>query len=151
MRRSILLLIAVAAIVMPQATQAGEVNTTVNFALDKWYDLNVTEGPVTLHRIRIAKQSGPLNKSVFARPGNDEFLETIQIQLEYSNDSKDDWEAYIDLALLDADGNAIDGYKDEEGLGDGERHDQATVTLSTLKYGMARAKKMRLAISCERE
>lgn len=144
-------LMAAVALSTPIVARAADVDTTVNFALDKWYDLEVAEGPVTLHRIRIAKQSGPVTKSLFVRPGNDEFLQTIQIQLEYSNDATTDWVADIDLELVDSDGVAIDGYHDDEGLGDGERHEEATVTLSTLKYGLERVKKMRLKIRCERD
>jgi hypothetical protein len=145
------LVLGILALTTPLAAAAADVDTTVHFTLDKWYDLNVSEGPITLHRIRIAKVDGPVTKSVFVRPGNSEFLQTIQIQLEYSNDSTADWEARIDLALLDSSGAEIDGYNDDEGLGDGERHEEATVMLSTLKYGLERAKKMRLRISCERD
>ena len=88
---------------------------------------------------------------MFVRPGNQKYLDTIQFQLEYSNDATADWEAHVDLALLDADGVAIDGYEGDEGLGEKESHEEDTITISTLKYGLERAKTMRLKITCKRD
>ena len=149
--RSALVLAATLALSAPLAVAAAGVDRTEAFVLDKWYDLNVTEGPVTLHRLRVVKQTGPITKSLFVRPGNQQYSETIQFQLEYSNDSTADWVADLDVALLDSQGTAIDGYHDDEGLGEEERHEQATVTLSTLKYALARATKLRIKISCEKD
>ena len=146
-----LALAATLALTAPLATHAAGVDRTENFALDHWYDLNVTDGPVTLHRIRVVKQTGPITKSLFVRPGNQQYSETIQFQLEYSNDATADWVADLDVALLDDQGTAIDGYHDGEGLGDGDRHEQATVTLSTLKYALERARKLRIRIRCEKD
>jgi hypothetical protein len=149
--RSALVLAATLALAAPLAADAAGVDRTEAFVLDKWYDLDVTEGPVTLHRLRVVKQTGPITKSLFVRPGNQQYSETIQFQLEYSNDSTSDWVADLDVALLDSQGAAIDGYHDDEGLGEEERHEQATVTLSTLKYALARAAKLRIKISCEKD
>lgn len=147
--RPTLALAAALVLAAPLAVHAAEVDRTEAFALDKWYDLNVTEGPVTLHRIRVVRQSGPITKSLFVRPGNQQYSATIQFQLEYSNDATTDWVADFDVALLDSQGNAIDGYHDEEGLDEGERHEQTTVTLSTLKYALERAQQLRIKIRCE--
>ncbi|MCB1044455.1 MAG: hypothetical protein KDC35_16045 [Acidobacteria bacterium] len=131
---------------------AGEVSKNVNFQLDKWIELEVTDGPVTLHRIRIEKISaGGLTKSKLFRPGNSENLQEIQIQLEFSNDSSRDWEAHIDLGWYDGAGKLIDGYRDKENLDESENHDLATVTLSTLKYGIEAAKKLKFTIKFERD
>ncbi len=83
------------------------------FRLDQWIDLAASDGPVTLHRIRVARQ-GAGAKSKFLRPGNSEYLEDVQVQLEFSNDATRDWEARLDIEWLDADGAAIDGYNDKE-------------------------------------
>jgi hypothetical protein len=125
---------------------AGEVEKSVPFALDQWWDLGVTDGPVTLHRIRLVRQGRGI-KSKLVRPLNSEYLEDIQIQLEYTNDATKDWEARIDLEWRDAEGNAIDGYNDEETLDNESKHEEQTVTLSTLRYGLERAKKLDLRIT----
>lgn len=144
MKKGLFLALAVASIVsLPLA--AGEVSKDVSFALDQWIELKAEDGPVTLHRIRLAKQGG-VTKSKFLRPGNSQFLTDVQIQLEYSNDSSKDWEVHIDLSWVDGDGKVIDGYDDTEGLDSESRQDDTTVTLSTLKYGLDRAKKLKIKL-----
>lgn len=124
---------------------AGEVDKNVNFAVDEWIELGATDGPVTLHRIRLARQGG-FTKSKLLRPGNSEYLEDVQIQIDYTNDAKRDWEARLKVEWLDAAGEVIDGYNDTENLDGDSRHDEQTITLSTLKYGLAKAKKLRIEI-----
>lgn len=135
--------LALACVALPLA--AGEVDKDVPLALDQWIELNATDGPVTLHRIRLAKHGG-FTKSKLLRPGNSEYLEDVQIQLDYTNDASRDWEARLKVEWLDAAGEVIDGYNDSENLDGGSRHDEQTVTLSTLKYGLAKAKKLRIDI-----
>ena len=124
---------------------AGEVEKTVPFALDQWIDLASEDGPVTLHRMRIERHAG-VTKSRIMRPGNAEYLQDVQIQIEYSNAASRDWEARLRIEWLDADGRAIDGYNDTENLDSDSRHDQQTVTLSTLRYGLDRASKLKIRI-----
>lgn len=124
---------------------AGEVSKDAAFALDQWIELKATDGPVTLHRIRLASQRG-VTKSKFLRPGNSQFLADVQIQLEYTNDSSKDWEAHLDIQWVDGSGEVIDGYDDTEGLDSDSRMDDTTVTLSTLKYGLEKAKKLKIKI-----
>lgn len=128
------------------ALSAGEVEKHVSFKLDEWVELKASDGPVTLHRMRIVRQKGGLTKSTFMRPGNDEFLETIQIQIEYSNSATRDWEAKLDIDWEDGNGKVIDGYKDEENIDSEENHEKITVTLSTLAYGLEKARKLNVVI-----
>ena len=37
---------------------AGEVEKNVDFELDRWIELESTDGPLTLHRFRIVRASG---------------------------------------------------------------------------------------------
>lgn len=127
------------------AAAAGEVEKRVAFQLDQWVDLQASDGPVTLHRLRVARQSAGA-KSMFVRPGNTQYLKDVQIQLEYTNDATRDWEAQLEIEWLDADGVAIDGYRDEENLDSESRHDEQTVTLSTLRYGLDRARTLRIRV-----
>jgi hypothetical protein len=130
---------------LPAATYAGTAEKTVPFALDQWVDLASTDGPLTLHRVRIVRQGG-VTKSSFMRPGNSKFLEDVQIQIEFTNDSSNDWEARVAIEWLDAEGRTIDGYDGKESLDSEQRHDQQTITLSTLKYGVEKAKKLKIRI-----
>ena len=126
------------------------VEKSAPFALDEWIELKTTEGPVTLHRIRIAQQSG-FSKSKIMRPGNSEHLVDVQIQLEFTNQATDDWKAQIDLKWLDAEGKVIDGYSGGEQLDSESRFEQQTVTLSTLRYGLDKARRVELEITLARD
>ena len=138
-------LAAALSLFLPNATFAGTAEKTVTLKLGEWVELASTDGPVTLHRIRLVREGG-ITKSSFMRPGNSQYLADVQIQLEFTNDSTNDWEAKFDVEWLDGEGNAIDGYRGQEGLDSEQRHDEQTVTLSTLKYGLDRAKKLRIRI-----
>jgi hypothetical protein len=129
---------------------ASAVEKSVPFALDQWVELKATEGPVTLHRIRLAAQGG-ITKSKIMRPGNAEFLADVQIQLEFSNEATDDWKARIHYKWLDAEGAVIDGYSGGETLDSESRFEQQTITLSTLRYGLDKAKKVEIEITLDRD
>lgn len=129
---------------------ASAVEKSVPYALDQWVELNVTEGPVTLHRIRLASQSG-VTKSKILRPGGSAYTTDVQIQLEFTNQSTDDYEARIRFEWLDAAGVVIDGYDGTEGLDNEARFEQQTMTISTLRYGLDKAKKIRFSISTARD
>lgn len=143
-----LLVLAVLAIAAPAA--AGTFEKDVPFALEEWIAVDSKEGPVTLHRLRLHKERQSA-KSRIMRPGNSEYLQDIQIQLEYTNDATRDWEAKLRVEWLDENGVVIDGYNDEENLDSESRHDEATVTLSTLRYGLERAKKLSVRIEYHAE
>jgi len=145
MRPRVLLLAAL--LLFPADTLlAGEVAKSVPFQLDQWTELQAVDGPVTLHRVRLARQAG-MTKSKLFRPGQSEYLEDVQVQLEFSNDATKDWEARLKVEWLDADGAVIDGYDASENLDNEARREVQTVTLSTLRYGIARAKTLRLSIT----
>jgi hypothetical protein len=131
---------------------AGGVNKTFDFELGKWYALDdAKEGPVSLHRIQIVRQAGLLTKSNLLRPGNAEYLASIEIRLEYSSSATRDWKAKFRLALLDEQEQEIDGYNGSASLNEEESHEIVTIKLSTLKYGLARARKLRVVIESEPE
>jgi len=132
------------------SARAGDFEKKVPFAFDQWFDVNSTDGPVTLHRIRIVREKASA-KSRIMRPGNSEYLQDVQIQLEYTNDAKRDWEARMKVEWLDDQGKAIDGYNDDENLDGDSRHDEATVTLSTLIYGLECAKTLSIKLDYHEE
>lgn len=149
---SIVLLTAVLlAGVPPRPAAAGSVEKSFAFELDKWYALDATDGPVTLHRIRLHRETGVLTKSAIFRPGNSQYLSTVQIQVEYTNQATKDWTAKLDITWVDGDDKTIDGYTGSENLDDGARHENLTVTLSTLRYGVDQAKKLKVHLSFDPE
>jgi len=135
------LCLALTPFLLPPA-HAGEVSRTFSFEVGKWYELGATDGPVTLHRIRVKEDTGFTKTNIF-RPGKaNPYATTVVIELEYSNSSSRDWEADIVAHWVDSQGRPIDGYDGEEGLGEDENHEGATMTISTLKYGLEMAKKL---------
>lgn len=117
------------------------------FELDTWYDLDVEDGPVTLHRIRVASIEGNFKSRVF-RPGTkkDGMVQDVQIQVEYSNDSTNDINAELEIFWLDAEGRRIDGYAGDEDMDEEERRSKMTALRSTLVYGLEVAKTLSVKI-----
>ena len=142
--------IALCALLSPAAVRAGVFEKQVPFAFDQWFEVNSNDGVATLHRIRIVREKQSA-KSRIMRPGNSEYLQDVQIQLEYTNEASRDWEVRMKVEWLDDAGKAIDGYNDDENLDSDSRHDQATVTLSTLKYGLERAKTLSMRLEYHAE
>lgn len=141
-----ILALAATAVLSASPARAGEVEKKVAFALGEWVALDSTDGPVTIHRIRIERQGG-LTKSRLFRPGGGaSYAADVQVQIEFTNDATRDWEAAVEVEWLDKDGVPIDGYRGEENLDSESRRDLQTITLSTLKYGLDRAKKLRVRL-----
>lgn len=147
-----MLALAALASLVPQLALGQVPTRTFTFEADKWNSLDeAKDGPITLHRIQIARQRGQFTKSTIFRPGNSEYLASIEIRLEYSNSATRDWKAKLHLALLDESGTEIDGYNGSEDLDEQENHNLVTIKLSTLKYALEKARKLRVAIECEPE
>ena len=146
--RTVVMLAAMAAALLISAppAAAGTVSKSVPFELGAWTALDGVDTTVTLHRLRVVEQTGAFTKSNLFRPSGSEYLVTVQIQLEYTNTSTHDWNARIVVEWLDADGKVIDGYNGSEGLDRKEDHDVDTMTISTLKYGIEKAKTLRTRI-----
>ncbi len=128
---------------------AGQVAETFDFALDEWMDLDATDGPITLYRVRLDKVEGRLTKATVARPYNPEFVETVRLQLEYTNESSSKWNARLTARWLDEDGDPIDGISANEKLDKKSARKITQVSLVTLKYGLERARTLEVEIHYE--
>jgi hypothetical protein len=127
--------------------EGAPLQRTVAFVLDQWVDIGFVDGPVTIHRLRIERKSGLKGfKSVLTRPGNSQFLQDVQIQIECSNTSTADWEVAAKIAWVDSGDAVIDGYEGREEVGEGESHELATMLFSTLKYGLDQARRLRVEL-----
>ena len=143
-----LLLAAVLAVGAAAPGAPGQVDRKVPFQVDAWTTLDSTDGPLTLHRIRLAREHESM-KSKIMRPNNSEFLQDVRIEIEFSNTASHDWKARIEYRWLDADGKPIDGYNNSENLDSDSRHELQTITLSTLRYGLEKAKTVEIHITYE--
>jgi hypothetical protein len=132
---------------LPAAAGAAVVEKEVPFALDEWITLEVTDGPVTLHRVKLTSDSGPMSKPGMTRPGESHsFLKPVQVVLEYTNAGKEDWEAQLRLVWVDAAGVEMDGFLTKENLDHEEAKETAKSSLATLRYALDHAETLRLRI-----
>ena len=150
LNRSLLLaLFAAAALATPVAAQTT-VDKTLPFELDKWYELGVKEGPITLHRMRLERQGGvPLKARVAG--SDEEFRVPVKVEIEYSNISSTDWKGVVRLTWLDEHGELIDGYNGTVGLDEKKDFNRSGGTVVTLKYGLAHARKLRVLVNVRPE
>ena len=95
-------LLAGTVLAAPASAQTS-VDKTVPFELDKWYELNVKEGPITLHRIRLERTGGGGLKARVTG-GEDEYRVPVKVELEYSNISSTDWKAAFRVSWVDESG-----------------------------------------------
>lgn len=128
---------------------AGENIGTFEFKLGEWYELGPKEEPIELHRIRLDRVEGRLTKSALARPHNQQYLQTVRIQLEYTNTSDRKWNARVSASWLDENGDVIDGFSANEALDKRSARKIVQVSLSTLKYGLEKAKTLEVKVHFE--
>ncbi len=128
---------------------AAEVVKTFDFVVDAWHEIEETDGPVALHRIRIDRKEGRLTKSTLARPYNQSYLEPVRFQLEYSNGSTEKWRARVTVRWRDEEGRIIDGFSANEVMGKKSAHKVAQASVATLKYGLERAKTLEVEVRFE--
>ncbi len=148
-RSFLLAILAVAALAAPAAAQTT-VDKTLPFELDKWYELGIKEGPITLHRLHLERQGGvPLKARVAGEA--DEFRVPVKVELEYSNAASTDWKAVMRITWLDDQGIVIDGYNGTSGLDEKKDFNRAGGTVVTLKYGLGHARKLRVLINVRPE
>lgn len=131
------------------AAQGGEFIESYEFQVDQWHQIDVSDGPVTLHRIRVDRKEDRLTKAVLARPYNQQHLEPIRFQLEYSNGSSGKWKARVTVRWLDEEGRVIDGFSANETLGKKSAQKIVQASVATLKYGIERAKTLQIEVRFE--
>ncbi len=137
--------LALAALLCALPAAGAEVSKSFTFELDKWFELGATDGPVTLHRLRLERVSGGFSK--LARlGGSSDYAASVELQLEYTNESSSDWKADVVVEWLDSSGDVIDGYRSDMNLDDDDRHELKKSTITTLRYGLDKAKKLRIEI-----
>ena len=129
--------------------QGEEVIKTYEFEVDRWQEIGVADGPVTLHRIRVDRKEDRLTKSVLARPYNQQYLEPIRFQLDYTNGSSSKWKARVTVRWLDEEGRIIDGFSANETLQKKSANKIAQASVATLKYGLQRAQTLEVEIRFE--
>jgi len=145
-RTSWMLTLLAATVLAAPASAQTSVDRTVPFELDKWFELNVKEGPVTLHRIRLERVGGGGLKARVTG-GEDEYRVAVKVELEYSNAASSDWRGVFRISWVDESGETIDGYNGSHELEEKKDFNRTGGTVTTLRYGLAHARKVRLLLN----
>ena len=148
MRKSLFTGFAILVLTLLAAAPAagGEVTKTFDFELDSWHDIDAVDGPVKLHRIRLDRKQDRLTKSVLSRPYNQDYLDVVQVTLEYTNEATASWKARLDIRWLDAEGRVIDGFGANEKLEKKAARQVFRVSIPTLKYAVERAETLEVKV-----
>ena len=144
-RTSWMLSVLAATVLAAPASAQTSVDRTVPFELDKWFELNVKEGPVTLHRIHLERVGGGLKAHVTG--GETEYRVPVKVEIEYSNAASSDWRGVFRISWVDESGETIDGYNGSHELEEKKDFSRAGGTVTTLRYGLARARKLRILLN----
>lgn len=132
------------------ALAAGEeIVRTYEFAVDNWKEIAVEDGAVTLHRIRLDHKEDRVTQATLARRPNEEYLQPIRFQLEYSNSSTAKKKVRIKLSWLDEEGRVIDGFGAAESLQKQSARRTVQASVATLKYGLEQAATLQVEIRFE--
>ena len=143
----LLALAVFASLLCPSGAAAASFDETIPFVFDEWIDVGLVDGGVEIHRFRLSPSEGGITKSRLFRPGkNSRYSQTVVVQLEYTNGTSRDWKVEILAEWIDENGDVIDGYRSNEGLDDETTRGIQDSSVSTLSYGIDRAKTLRLEL-----
>ena len=143
MNRMRVLAFALTVAAMPVVSQRAEatvITQSCEFQLEGWCDINQTDGGVTIHRARVTTTEAGIRSISANNVLNDEYLKRIAVQIEYTNEGSRKYKSYIKVHWHDSDGEAIDGFGDEEGLEANKTRGMIKRSIGALKYGLTKAK-----------
>jgi hypothetical protein len=114
--------------------------------LERWLDVDKKDCPVTIHRVRISTEQAGLRSRSADVALNRNYLQPIAVQIEFTNDSARKYKSYITVRMLDENGEAIDGFGDEEGLDANRARGLVTRSFGASRYGLKRVDRVELEI-----
>ena len=141
--------LAVAAIAAsaPDAAQATVLKHSCEFRLETWCDINLVDGPVTIHRARVTTTEAGLRSISATNVLNDEYIKRISVQIEYTNEGGRKYKSFVKVRWLDETGESIDGFGDEEGLEANKARGMIKRSIGALKYGLVKAKTIEVEVN----
>jgi hypothetical protein len=126
---------------------ATVIRQTCDFQMETWCDVNQTDGPITLHRFRVTTSDVGLRSISATNVLNNEYLQRVSVQIEFTNEGGRKYKSYIKARWLDAEETAIDGFGDEEGLEANRARGMIRRSIGALKYGLQKAKRLELEVN----
>ena len=146
--RLVLFALAVVAIAASgQRAEATVLKQSCEFRLETWCDINQVDGSVTIHRARATTTEAGLRSISATNVLNDEYLKRIAVQIEYTNEGSRKYKSFVKVRWLDVDGEAIDGFGDEEGLEANKTRGMIKRSIGALTYGLVKAKTFEVEIN----
>jgi hypothetical protein len=118
-----------------------------DFQIEHWCDINLTDGPVTIHRARVTTTDTGLRSISASNVLNDEYLKRVMVQIEYTNEGSRKYKSFAKVRWLDGDGEPIDGFGDEEGLEAGKTRAMIKRSIGALTYGLTKAKTLEIEVN----
>ena len=128
------------------ALQAEVISAAFDFELERWMDIEQTDGPVTIHRVRVTTQRTGFRSWGAETALNRDYMQRLGVQLEFTNESTRKYKSYIEVRLLDANGEAVDGFGDEEGLDANRARNIVERSFPASKYGLKRVERLEIEI-----
>ena len=136
-----------AILVVGHRAEATVLKHSCDFMLEGWCDINQTDGGVTIHRARVTTTEAGIRSISASNVLNDEYLKRIAVQIEYTNEGSRKYKSFVKVRWLDSDGNAIDGFGDEEGLEGNKTRGMIKRSIGALTYGLTRAKTLEVEVN----
>lgn len=125
-------------------TAQADINETLSFEIGEWVEFEAKDGPLTIHRVRVVEGGGGFAAKL--QRGDSDFHTSLQLQIEFSNFGDEDRLAYYEVVWVDGRGEVIDGFVGKKNLDEGEAHERVTANTSALKYGLDKARKLKIKI-----
>jgi hypothetical protein len=141
------LLIAAALLGSSPPAAATVIKQTCDFRMEIWCDIEQTDGGVTLHRVRVTTSDLGIRSLSTNNALNDEYMERVGVQLDYTNEGSSRVKSYIKVRWIDEDGAAIDGFGDEEGLERSTTRGTVRRSIGALRYGLQRARTIEIEVN----
>jgi len=146
MRALVCVLVVSAFLVSAPRAEAVVLKQSCEFELETWCDLEQKDGSVTIHRARVTTGESGIRSISATNVLNDEYLKRIAVQIEFTNEGSRKYKSFIKARWLDADGEPIDGFGDEEGLEAHKARAMIKRSIGALKYGLGKAKTFEIEV-----
>ena len=119
------------------AARAQTIDQSFPFELERWYRIEETSGPITIHRLRLTHTEGGVASRL---KRDDRYQQQVTLELEFSNQGDADWKCQSEIEWTDADGLVIEGISQGLELDDDKNHAIRKQAKAVLRYGLQRAR-----------
>jgi hypothetical protein len=132
-----------AAVAPAWAASAQTIDESFPFELERWYRIEHTSGPITVHRLRLTHTTG----GIASRLKRDErYQQQVTLELEFSNQGDADWKCQAEVEWVDDAGLAIEGISSKLELDDRKQNDIRRESKAVLRYGVQRARTLHIKL-----